>query len=110
PDLGPPAALPDLWSRRLLRHERRQARPCPLHPGAPPRDPLGAGPRGVGLVLRGCRGIRPGRGLGPRGRRPELTASAPAARPPPRRASPRRLTARRSTPRPWAWRAPSAPR
>jgi len=51
--LGPPAAVPDLRARRLLRQLDRQTRDRPPPGDRPPDHPLGRARRGLELVLPG---------------------------------------------------------
>src|SRR3954449_3415740 len=50
--LGPPAAVPDLRARRLLRPVPGQARPPALGPGRPSHHPVVPAGRGLAVVLR----------------------------------------------------------
>src|SRR3954454_617629 len=50
--LGPPAAVPELRARRLLRPVPGQARPPARRPGRPPDHPVVPAGRGLAVVLR----------------------------------------------------------
>src|SRR3954453_24171922 len=50
--LGPSAAVPDLWARRLLRPVPGQARPPARRPGRPSDHPVVPAGRGLAVGLR----------------------------------------------------------